>query len=73
LPGPWTPALSGIEQLETALDACGGTLLLVTHDRHPAGGVALDRTSELGSSPGPFAGAAASMPGFRSVCTATDH
>ena len=39
--------LAAIEQLETALDAYDGTLLLVTHDRHLLEAVALDRTIEL--------------------------
>ena len=39
--------LPAIEQLETALDAFDGTLLLVTHDRHLLEAVALDRTIEL--------------------------
>jgi ATPase subunit of ABC transporter with duplicated ATPase domains len=41
--------LPAIEQLETALDAYEGTLLLVTHDRQLLDAVALDRTIELGS------------------------
>jgi ATPase subunit of ABC transporter with duplicated ATPase domains len=41
--------LPAIEQLETALNAYDGTLLLVTHDRHLLEAVALDRTIELGS------------------------
>ena len=41
--------LPAIEQLETALDAYDGTLLLVTHDRHLLEAVALDRTVELGA------------------------
>jgi ATPase subunit of ABC transporter with duplicated ATPase domains len=41
--------LPAIEQLETALDAYDGTLLLVTHDRHLLDAVALDRTVELGT------------------------
>jgi ATPase subunit of ABC transporter with duplicated ATPase domains len=41
--------LPAIEQLETALDAYDGTLLLVTHDRHLLEAVALDRTIELGA------------------------
>ena len=39
--------LPAIEQLETALDAYDGTLLLVTHDRQLLEAVALDRTIEL--------------------------
>jgi ATPase subunit of ABC transporter with duplicated ATPase domains len=39
--------LPAIEQLETALDAFDGTLLLVTHDRQLLEAVALDRTVEL--------------------------
>ena len=39
--------LPAIEQLETALDAFDGTLLLVTHDRQLLDAVALDRTIEL--------------------------
>jgi ATPase subunit of ABC transporter with duplicated ATPase domains len=47
--------LPAIEQLESALDAFDGTLLLVTHDRQLLDAVALDRTIELGaaSSVGP--------------------
>jgi ATPase subunit of ABC transporter with duplicated ATPase domains len=41
--------LPAIEQLETALDAYDGTLLLVTHDRRLLESVALDRTIELGA------------------------
>jgi ATPase subunit of ABC transporter with duplicated ATPase domains len=41
--------LPAIEQLETALAAFDGTLLLVTHDRHLLDAVALDRTIELGA------------------------
>jgi ATPase subunit of ABC transporter with duplicated ATPase domains len=41
--------LPAIEQLETALNAYDGTLLLVTHDRHLLEAVALDRTIELSS------------------------
>jgi ATPase subunit of ABC transporter with duplicated ATPase domains len=41
--------LPAIEQLETALNAYDGTLLLVTHDRHLLEAVALDRTIELGT------------------------
>ena len=40
--------LPAIEQLETALDAYDGTLLLVTHDRQLLNAVAVDRTVELG-------------------------
>jgi ATPase subunit of ABC transporter with duplicated ATPase domains len=40
--------LPAIEQLETALDAYDGTLLLVTHDRQLLEAVELDRTIELG-------------------------
>jgi ATPase subunit of ABC transporter with duplicated ATPase domains len=43
--------LPAIEQLETALDAYDGTLLLVTHDRQLLEAVDLDRTIELGSRP----------------------
>jgi ATPase subunit of ABC transporter with duplicated ATPase domains len=39
--------LPAIEQLEAALDAFDGTLLLVTHDRQLLEAVALDRTIEL--------------------------
>ncbi|MDA0185178.1 ATP-binding cassette domain-containing protein [Solirubrobacter phytolaccae] len=41
--------LPAIEQLEVALDAYDGTLLLVTHDRHLLNAVKLDRTVELGA------------------------
>jgi ATPase subunit of ABC transporter with duplicated ATPase domains len=41
--------LPAIEQLETALDAYEGTLLLVTHDRELLEAVELDRTIELGA------------------------
>jgi ATPase subunit of ABC transporter with duplicated ATPase domains len=41
--------LPAIEQLETALDAYDGTLLLVTHDRELLEAVTLDRTIELGA------------------------
>ena len=41
--------LPAIEQLETALDAFDGTLLLVTHDRELLEAVTLDRTIELGA------------------------
>jgi ATPase subunit of ABC transporter with duplicated ATPase domains len=41
--------LPAIEQLETALDAYDGTLLLVTHDRQLLEAVTLDRTIELGA------------------------
>ncbi len=41
--------LPAIEQLETALDAYDGTLLLVSHDRQLLEAVALDRTIELGA------------------------
>jgi ATPase subunit of ABC transporter with duplicated ATPase domains len=44
--------LPAIEQLETALDAYDGTLLLVTHDRQLLEAVALDRTIELGTATG---------------------
>ena len=40
--------LPAIEQLETALEAYEGTLLLVTHDRALLEAVELDRTIELG-------------------------
>ena len=40
--------LPAIEQLEQALNAFDGTLLLVTHDRALLEAVALDRTIELG-------------------------
>jgi ATPase subunit of ABC transporter with duplicated ATPase domains len=39
--------LPAIEELETALDAYDGTLLLVTHDRRLLEAVGLDRTIEL--------------------------
>ena len=42
--------LPAIEQLESALDAFDGTLLLVTHDRALLEAVSLDRTIELGLS-----------------------
>ena len=41
--------LPAIEQLETALGAFDGTLLLVTHDRRLLDAVTLDRTIELGA------------------------
>ena len=41
--------LPAIEQLETALGAYDGTLLLVTHDRRLLEAVELDRTIELGA------------------------
>jgi ATPase subunit of ABC transporter with duplicated ATPase domains len=41
--------LPAIEQLETALEAYEGTLLLVTHDRRLLEAVALDRTIALGA------------------------
>ena len=41
--------LPAIEQLETALDAYDGTLLLVTHDRQLLDAVTLDRTIALGT------------------------
>ena len=41
--------LPAIEQLETALGAFDGTLLLVTHDRRLLDAVALDRTIEVGA------------------------
>jgi ATPase subunit of ABC transporter with duplicated ATPase domains len=40
--------LPAIEQLESALNAFEGTLLLVTHDRELLESVTLDRTIELG-------------------------
>src|SRR3954468_10345721 len=40
--------LPAIEQLETALNAYEGTLLLVTHDRQLLEAVSIDRTIELG-------------------------
>src|SRR4051794_8087846 len=43
--------LPAIEQLETALDAYDGTLLLVTHDRQLLEAVTLDRTIDLGAKP----------------------
>ena len=43
--------LPAIEQLEAALNAFDGTLLLVTHDRGLLEAVALDRTVELGAAP----------------------
>jgi ATPase subunit of ABC transporter with duplicated ATPase domains len=42
-------ALPAIEQLETALAAFDGTLLLVTHDRRLLEAVELDRTIALGA------------------------
>jgi ATPase subunit of ABC transporter with duplicated ATPase domains len=39
--------LPAIEQLETALNAYDGTLLLVTHDRQLLEAVSIDRTIEL--------------------------
>jgi ATPase subunit of ABC transporter with duplicated ATPase domains len=39
--------LPAIEQLETALDAYDGTLLIVTHDRQLLDAVELDRTIDL--------------------------
>ncbi len=41
--------LPAIEQLETALGAYDGTLLLVTHDRRLLEAVELDRTIALGA------------------------
>jgi ATPase subunit of ABC transporter with duplicated ATPase domains len=41
--------LPAIEQLETALGAFDGTLLLVTHDRRLLDAVTLDRTISLGA------------------------
>jgi ATPase subunit of ABC transporter with duplicated ATPase domains len=41
--------LPAIVELETALDAYDGTLLIVTHDRRLLEAVALDRTIELGT------------------------
>jgi len=43
--------LPAIEQLEEALAAFGGTLLLVTHDRRLLDSVELTRTVDLGSPP----------------------
>jgi ATPase subunit of ABC transporter with duplicated ATPase domains len=43
--------LPAIEQLETALNAFDGTLLLVTHDRRLLEAVELDRTVTLGGAP----------------------
>ena len=40
--------LPAIEQLESALNAFDGTLLLVTHDRALLEAVTIDRTIELG-------------------------
>ena len=56
--------LPAIEQLETALDAYDGTLLLVTHDRQLLEAVTLDRTIELGatSSIASSAAAASAIP-----------
>jgi ATPase subunit of ABC transporter with duplicated ATPase domains len=39
--------LPAIEQLESALEAFDGTLLLVTHDRRLLEAVRIDRTVEL--------------------------
>ena len=44
--------LPAIEQLETALDGYGGTLLLVTHDRALLDAVRITRTIELGAPAG---------------------
>ena len=41
--------LPAIEQLETALGAFDGTLLLVTHDRRLLDAVRIDRTVAVGS------------------------
>jgi ATPase subunit of ABC transporter with duplicated ATPase domains len=41
--------IEAIEQLESALDGYGGTLLLVTHDRRLAEAVRVDRTIEIRS------------------------
>jgi ATPase subunit of ABC transporter with duplicated ATPase domains len=46
--------LAAIEQLETALGAFDGTLLLVTHDRRLLEAVALDRTVALGGASDPI-------------------
>ena len=43
--------LDRVEQLESALDAYEGTLLLVTHDRQLLAAVELDRTIELSATP----------------------
>ena len=48
--------LPAIEQLEQALDAYAGTLLLVTHDRRLLDAVAVTRTVELPAPAGPSAG-----------------
>jgi ATPase subunit of ABC transporter with duplicated ATPase domains len=39
--------IEAIEQLESALDGYGGTLLLVTHDRRLAEAVRVDRTIDV--------------------------
>ena len=41
--------LPAIEQLETALEAYAGTLLLVTHDRRLLDAVRLDRVVDVGA------------------------